>query len=1635
MTNVWENIGNTQGAFQNQPSMFPNVRDGRIPFGLTKDIAGKMPRNPGGWMDTTNDAIESGRAGAESLLSKANPVLLGGTIGAIGGVPGIAIGAGIGATVMSVDKISNGGASKILQAGANNLRSNYAFVRDLTEKNTGMGLLAGLTMIAGSVIGGAIGLPFGPAGAVVGAGLGANIAGKLSREVGQTELAKNISGTLYKSARYSDTKEAKEQYNFGRDVIQSAAKITTWNTLGDTTKGIGAITSGVLNFGFELSAGADILALKGAGIAGRRAFNNPIQEPIRGIATKVFSKTHADQIAARRVEQVRLIDDAVAGKENAWSIRLKALEDMDIATVKKREEWAGPDGMVAATLLAGQKPSISGEIFKVGMGDPTAIKKLQIEAADKWSEIVRYNDALDMGSVRNNFSINFKGQSLSLNPATPAGKANRTKIQAEIDALRVRHSWVDDALSLSGPTGAGTMLGRTTARFATVERWRNDLAKVNAAKAVGGKNVLPTETKLGATYQQFFQGNVLSRPFIILDRGISDAPRASINFNEPLAAADRMQASIRSAVKVGAMDEKASIDFNNTWLKSRTEEQKLQAIEKYVATGFKLLGNKHGVASNQIEHIVSEYNSARKSLRDEAKLESVEKKGYMNDPADPLDGPVISDPQLISQLANGDLLPDWAGIDKILSRESKASGPMSQALRTRKEEAAYLAQEVNSLWRTGTLLRIGYPANVIKDSYIRAWGDGALFNMFRYLGKDAIDAITNSGNTVAKASRWTKGTTNKKYNLKKISNEITSRQRVINNLDKSLDELGIDPNNLPKTSRNVPVIARGTNWKEQVANRDVLQGEIDLLRLEQSQLLSNRPVPRVSKKDVVTRYGVTFSGALEGPTGIMYRSKIDMKDNMRAALATDKELAIDIQRANRDNIGSLAPTDVNHMPSWVSILKDKLAFDPVARLIMEGKNKSDVIQWFRDGSPEAAAYLDRFSSNVRDAGTIYERVKVPVDMYAPNPQLRAMTLNDEINLDSLTKLYPDINQRPPVFGQLVDDMTGNSKFSKDVRVLAKDGVKWLSSVPTAKLAFNPYFRVKYEQSLQGQLVAAVSKGIDPLTLSLETKKKMESKARQYAENQFKEKLNSFHRDMNYNGIFSYLVAFFPAIIEQFRAYGKITIENPDFIIKKMAIQTIPSRFGIEEEDSNGNRYVPISLPLFGGMEMRLPSAWFNPDNPTGGSLISAHPFVAVTSNELSKRYGAEKWFTEWSLPFGTKNVSLQSVANYALPFGAQANSLNALTPNTARRLFQVWQSKNEDGIQFNKDTFMFEQQLAYEYQQNNGKIPSAKAANNIYEEAKDRAFKLSVLRAFSAASLPAQGPIVTSLSVYVDELNQLEKDYGLEGATIFAERYPDAWMFMDRLSDSTSGIRPDDTAAALVSKNKATVQKIVAGIGTDNLNVLGAIFNDDNYAFSSSASSYLQNTKIPGGGGKTYRDVQDALGSFQSSIVSKGWKDWFALEEIVRSEYAKQDQPIDITKGFGAQMLKDFKNSFVEQAKVNNNQWYQEYTAQSFGGAGSRQADTVKAITIALNDEKLWSDLQKQPKYHALANYMSYRYDVKAKLDAMGATIDSPKSLYLREEVSSTVNKLRTMDINFDRLYMRYFENDKFDFVYNESGD
>jgi hypothetical protein len=84
------------------------------------------------------------------------------------------------------------------------------------------------------------------------------------------------------------------------------------------------------------------------------------------------------------------------------------------------------------------------------------------------------------------------------------------------------------------------------------------------------------------------------------------------------------------------------------------------------------------------------------------------------------------------------------------------------------------------------------------------------------------------------------------------------------------------------------------------------------------------------------------------------------------------------------------------------------------------------------------------------------------------------------------------------------------------------------------------------------------------------------------------------------------------------------------------------------------------------------------------------------------------------------------------------------------------------------------------------------------------------------------------------------------GEEEFIQKYPDFFLLTTRLSDSKSGLIPDKTAVTLAKENPDALKNIVAAVGEDNLTVLGAVFNDSNYAFSSSAQAWLQRSNIFG---------------------------------------------------------------------------------------------------------------------------------------------------------------------------------------------
>ena len=1595
--NVFDKMAGIQFGLGGGKALPPEVTGGRIGFGTTLEIANKLPDNPGHWNDTVETVRKAGMevAGFSPILTSGVTagtigLIVGGPVGgAVGAIGGTVAGAGI----IGIDKVTNGGGTAMLQAGAKNLRSNYAFIRDVSEKNTGMGLLTGLTMIAGGILGGAAGFAVGgPVGAFAGATLGANLAGKAERDIAKSEFGASISKELSASAKLANSQAGQVKYNIGRDLTRNViAQIPGFKTMGNTSKGIGAITSGFLNFGAEIGFGADVAAAKLAGVGIRSALVRPITEPMTGFQKKVFGEKEAQRVGKRLEEDVDLIKRTMNGEDTPYKPVFEFFQSGKGYEIGARKDFDSEVGQVSAHLFAGKSFEEIGNLLMVGRGYLPAVEELAKKHASTFAEMARYEDAIQTVSTGGIINFQYKG---NLIPLSKQFTNNLDMVKAEAEALRKETQWLDDALQLDG-----AMKNRTVSRWAYIERIRNDFAKETASRSVAGTaNFLP-ETGLGRAYQWAYQKNPLS-PFIRgVDRITNDAPNGVVNYNEPVVANTRIAASLREAEKVGASVADNNVRVFDKWTTARTESEKNLILEEYAATGFKLLGRKHNIAPMIIDDAIESYITNHRLLQGEARKSSNFKEGYMNDPQDPMT--LISDPQLITQLANGSMLPDWTLVDKALAEFAKRNGKAASMDMKVKDASRLMADELNGLWRTGTLLRSGYPINVIKDAHIRAWGDGVLFDVWSKLGEDAINAITNSSNTVSRVNRWSMSKLDKNKNIGYLREEINSRQVVLDTLGKQLKSAGYDPLNPPKNIKTALVI--------DIQHYRTIEANIKSLRLRENAVVQGIKPNKISKQTLELD-GEVFEAAGAGRFGQLFMSKITQKDDIRRAMESIKELAIENTRRGRTGSRAILPTDEGiHLQSWEQILNDKIRFDPVARMVLEGRSDATIVAFLK--SNEGFSYMDRFAAKRSDAIEIYDRVKAVVDMYAPTAQLKKMIIEDKVSVLELKKLYPDVNQRPPVFGDMVDDNLGTSGAYTYMRDKTKEFVAILSTWPTSKLAFNPYFRVKYEQELQSQLWTAQSQN---RVLTAKDKGRFEQRAREFALREYREKMNSFHRNMNYAGWTNYLLAFFPAVVEQFRAYGRITLEHPDFLVKKLKFAALPEQISDVQEDSNGKKFFEVDLPYF-GLKTRIPVEWFNPDNPTGGDIISVHPFVSASVNEFSRQTNIENRFTD-----------------LILPFGVQQNSLNAVTPNTVRRMAQVFRVEflgNDQ--QFNKDVKMFvDTDLVQFIKDNDGRKPTVAEYAALGTKAEKKAFYTAVLRFASSLTLPVQGRLVTGVSGYADILYKMQDVYGDQATEIFAEKYPEYFMLADGLTDPVSGLRKDKTAVTLAKRNMDTIKNIVTGIGEKgDLTTLGAIFNDENYAFSSSAQAWLTRTKIPGTT-KKFVDTADAFAQGRSSLVSQGWNEFFKVQEIVADSLKNAATPIDPNSKYGQAIVNQYVDAFVQTQKRDNQIWFTEYDSQARGGAGSRQADTVIALTIAIENDKMWKDLSKQPKWELILDYMKYRYQVTQRLKAMGTTIEANKVGWLRDEVNTTVAAMRAQNTEFAKFHDRYFKNDKFDFVY-----
>ena len=1619
----WEYFGNIQDKFKQKPGTGPQPlnADGRLGFGLTLDIATSLPKNPATYdknireaRDLATDAnnlLESGRqkliSGSGAVIGKPAGIAAGAVIGsAIPGV-GTTIGAGVGAAaygIAELDKVTDGKLTTALMAGTKGVRSNYAFTRDVAKHDAGMGILSGLLMI---------GVGVGAAAAIIGSGgaatpavfaglLAAYGTGKAQREVAKAGLFESISKDIEKSARLSETAVGQERYNVGRDVVHVASKITTIETLGDTSKGIGAITSGLINIGFEAAVSPDIKAVQLGGIGLRGALVGGISDPSSGLIASKFAKSSmgAKYLAKRLADDVDLLTRTGAGEKTVYTPVFEFYRNNDVATILERGNFKDNEfGQIGANLVAGKSDEAISLVLRVGRGDKNAIAELEAKHPATFAEMLRYEGVLDTIDARIPFSSLEKFQPTLNGKQIPIATE---VIENELKDLRTQYSWLDKSLKLDS-----ALQDTTVSRIPGIERLRNDIAKQRAVNKLeqAATDTISRETTFGNIVQTVYQKNALSAKIITIHRRLDDAPHQTVNFNEAIQSATRVRTTMREAIVQKVFPPAEAKNFYDSFITAKNETEKLGVIQQITERVFEQVANKYNVPASIKDLVLTEYITLTKRNRSKAKVANAENKAYMIDEA----GDVVKDPHLISQLANGAYLPDVALIDKAFARYAKRKGeevglPINAAIMGKA-----VIDEFNSIWRYFTLARVGFPINILRDSTLRTWADGALFLSFKALTEQSMEAISKSANTAQQIRRWGAGVVDPKKNMKNIREQVSLNESALLAAKESLSRAKYDPLKPPKEMS--PELKRLVDYV------NVIESTVKELRRQEDALVQGIPSKRVGR-DKITVSGYDFPAAFSGRFGDLSFQKLRGKDDIRGLLASVREL--EMAEVRRDRVGGHSVKAIDnediHLQAWDNTINNILRNDPISREIMSRNVKNltpaqiekEVVDWIR--SPKSGTIVERFGYDKElkrdmrygDAKVIYQRAAAAINQFAPDIKLQELIMADKANVLELKKMYPDLSKRPDVISDLAMDLLGQSNVVRNFSNKTKDVVTWMATVPTSRLSYNPYFQAKYEQKLQSMVAVANAQG---RKLSDVNQAQFESTARAYAIAEYRKKINSFNRDMNYPAWIDYVMAFFPAVVEQWRAYGKIALEHPEFPLKVQQMMAIPSQISQVQVDEFGTEYTEVTLPIL-GIKGRIPTSWFNPYNPTGGHILSAGPVATATVNEVAKRVDLPAKFTEAILPFGT-----------------QANAFGALTPNTIRRGGQGFQALFlKSGEQYNKDMSMFMDMKRKEFEDENHAKPTAKELANIYNESSKDSISLAILRALGAGVLPSQPRYVSPLQVYSDLLSKYNREYGTEGNERFTNDYPEYYLLVDKLTDSTSGLRSDDTAVGLVKKNKGIVEEMVATVGEKNLSVLGAVFNDDDYNFSSTAQAYLVTNAIPGTRTK-FKEQGAALENARSSIVTDGWRKWNQLIETVT--LSLRDSNLSPSSGYGKVVLDTYKKNFVEQMRQENSLWVKEKESASFA---EKRNSTIDALTIAANSD-MWKDLAKQPRWHTLVEYLNFRYDVYDELKRRNTTITTDKATDIKRKADDYVAKLRSEDINFGKFYDRYFDGDEFDYV------
>lgn len=1052
---------------------------------------------------------------------------------------------------------------------------------------------------------------------------------------------------------------------------------------------------------FALSWYLDPLVLGGkvAGAAKTRAIVRPVDA--------TWSGAKIDQEMNRSV-MLRAQDFIFANRDNP-----QLLNNLSMA----RSSAMGPRfGAIASTLKTPEEVNL---FLRVGLGDTRAMDELATRNAMA-AQIIEQDTARlpNLGLMRSKYTNNPNLQSLvdrEMERATNRLNANvdmMTRYTQVLDAAHeidkinlTRYSFeraeAETAAQNAYAAGAARRAGTADRSFVaqrSIGTAGNPMARPVADRLPGGGSHAVTRVV----------GNFFSTPLTVIRSFGEYRPTGHMNIQTlERDSINELRGFVSRIPGMTPVDRQRVI---NSYLTTANEGERMNLLEGLEREAMRGIAKRHGFTTAEADAIYATHQakqSAEKAaLKGDAQYSTVKMPGAEPGARVRVDafpdgtGAYKIHPNLVTRLINEHQMIDLEVYDKVLGRNAHAM----QALRWSHAKAGNAADWVesagdwlNSAWKFGTLLRLGYIPRVLGDDLGGQIARLGAASMALRAGWGVKNAATNVARSfarpqlMAKQAAHEQGIAYANDELKILLPQIQQMEQMdIGLLRSNRKDLATAQARVARAQARVDQLPETAATARQAAAhaaaRTLLTRHEAALRqaqmrmgtglsigkarqlndmrirknfLEDYRSLSEKAVAQAveDQQKVVQGIvpvdlapGLRVPGALSGQRGQMYQALVSSEASLDSIFKTNKQLV----HGNLMRSWNHGATTVNatadpagHLDAWQHVINAQFANDALARRALAGDSVKDLTRWLTR-TAEGIAYRRRLGEGLTSADDLARRAHYDVNEVAATPEIRAAALTPEgVTAEQLERQFPNLATRPDVHrGQLAANLLGGNQYRQGLNKIMESWFKWAAAIPSDRMSRHPLFNQLYEGHARRIADQEVAQG-RTLTTANDAERIAES-ARRLALRDTRRLVFDIAHQSDAAAALKYISPFFSATTESWQRWSRIIADKPEVAGYGVKFFNAPLAAGVMQ-DKDGNKIDAegyVNDPVTGERRlttkgdrrivMRLPKFLVEGHNPIG-LAFGASPAgdINLSQDSMNLVLAGDPWFNPGQGPIVT----------------------------------------------------------------------------------------------------------------------------------------------------------------------------------------------------------------------------------------------------------------------------------------------------------------------------------------------------------------------------------------------------------------